>query len=90
MLARQREVDDSVEVPTNRLKLVGDDIIGTGKEAPARRRRLGFIGSAWVRMREQMRQQPERYARLADRLILLGLAIVLMVSAYIFMFADAG
>jgi uncharacterized protein YjeT (DUF2065 family) len=89
MLARQREVDDSAEVPTNRLKLVGDVIIGTGKEAP-RRRRLGFVGSAWVRMREQMRQQPERYTRLADRLILLGIAIVLMVSVYIFMFADAG
>lgn len=83
MLAKQREDDDTAEVPTERLKLVGERLLEPAKQARERGRRLAFFGNALDRMREQRRQQPERYARLADRLILLGIAIVLAVSAYI-------
>jgi hypothetical protein len=84
MLARQLEPDDNPEVPRGRLKLVGERSVGTGEEDPARGRRFAFWGYAMGWIREQVRQRPERYARLPDRLILLGIIIVLVVSAYVF------
>ena len=92
MLARQPETrpetDDGTEVPTNRLKVVSERLLLSEGEPP-RRRRLGFISNAIGRFREEARLQPERYARLVDRLILLGIAVVVLVSAYI-LIADPG
>lgn len=88
MLAKQLELDDSTEVPASHLKLVGERRLGTEEHPPERRRRLGFIGYVWDRVREQVREQPERYARLTDRLIVLGIVVVLAVSAYILVIAD--
>jgi hypothetical protein len=88
MLAKQLELDDSTEVPANRLKLVGERPLGAEEHPPERRGRLRFIGNVWDRVREQVRQQPERYAHLADRLIVLLIAVVLAVSAYILILAD--
>ncbi len=88
MLARQperdAEPDISPDVPANRVKLVGELLAGPGMETPVRRRRrLPFIGDAISRLREEARLQPERYAQLVDRLILLGITVVVLVSAYI-------
>jgi hypothetical protein len=89
MLARQTDTDDGPEAPTNRLKVVGEPPRGTTHGKQVRRRRPAFIGNALARLREQIGLQPERYARLADRLILLGIAVVVAVSAYI-LIADPG
>jgi hypothetical protein len=89
MLARQQEPDYSAETPTNHLKVVGEQLRGTVKTTRVRRRRLAFIGNALARLREEIRMEPERYAQVMDRLILLGIAVVLAVSAYIFI-ADPG
>jgi hypothetical protein len=93
MLARQPEtrpeIDEGTEVPTNRLKVVSERLLLSEGEPRQRRRRLGFISNAISRFREEARLQPERYARLVDRLIVLGIAVVVLVSAYIFI-ADPG
>ena len=84
MLARQLEPDDNAEVLRGRLKLVGERSVGTGEEDPARGGRFAFFGNAMGWIHEQVRQRPERYAHLPDRLILLGIIIVLVVSVYVF------
>jgi len=83
MLARQLEMNDNAEVPPGRLKVVGARPVGTGEEEPGRAGRFGFLGNAMGWLREQVGQQPERYTHLSDRLILLGVIIVLLVSAYV-------
>jgi hypothetical protein len=89
MLARQPESDDATAVPTNRLKVVGERLLEPGREPQQRRRRLAFITNAITRFREETRLEPERYAQLVDRLILLGIAVVVAVAAYI-LIADPG
>jgi hypothetical protein len=93
MLARQPEgrpaADDRTEVPTYRLKVVGDPPLGPERGLTLRHRRLAFVSNAISRLREEARQQPERYAQLVDRLILLGIAVVVLVSTYI-LIADPG
>jgi hypothetical protein len=91
MLARQpeerSESDDSTEVPINRLKVVGERPVLPDREFL--HGRLAFISDAISRFREETRLHPGRYRQLADRLILLGVAVVLLVSAYI-LIADPG
>ncbi len=91
MLARQleerSECDDTTEVRINRLKVVGERFLLPEREFL--HGRLAFISDAIGRFREEARRQPGRYRQLADRLILLGIAIVVLVSAYI-LIADPG
>ena len=91
MLARQpeerSESDDSTEVPINRLKVVGERPLLPDREFL--HGRLAFIRDTLSRFREEARLHPGRYRQLADRLILLGIAVVLLVSAYI-LIADPG
>jgi len=93
MLARQPErrpaSDDSSEVPANRLKVVSERFPLPEEEPLQRRRRLAFISNALSRFREEARLQRARYPHLLDGLILLGIAVVLLVSAYLFI-ADPG
>jgi hypothetical protein len=93
MLARQPErrpeIDDSAEVPANRLKVVSERLHLSETEPLQRRRRLAFISNAISRCREEARLQPERYRQLVDCLILLGIAVVALVTAYI-LIADPG
>lgn len=84
MLARQPETDDNAEVPTGRLKLVAERLVEGAAEEPGRSGRLATFGNTMGWIREQMRQRPERYAHLTDRLILLGIIIVFVVSVYVF------
>ena len=84
MLARQLETDRNAEVPPDRLKLVGERPIPTREEEPRGAGRFAFFGNAMGWLREQARQQPERYAHLSDRLLVLGIIIVVVVSAYVF------
>jgi len=84
MLARQTETDDTAEVPTGRLKLVGERLLEAAGEESGRGGRFAFFGNAVGWIRGQARQRPERYAHLTDRLILLGLIIVVVVSLYVF------
>ena len=89
MLARQPDAEDGFEEPTNRLTVVGDRLPAALRERPNRQRprrarRFRFLGDFLARLREQARLQPEQAARLRDRLILLGIAIVVAVSVYIF------
>ena len=87
MLARQTErrpeTDDSSELPGSRLRVVDEGLFGPERERPLPRRRLASVSNVINRFREEARLQPERYAQLVDRLILLGIAVVLVVSAYI-------
>jgi len=84
MLARQLETDRNPEEPPDRLKLVGERPIATGKEETRGVRRFAFLGNATGWLREQVRQQPERYAQLSDRILVLGIIIVVVVSVYVF------
>jgi hypothetical protein len=88
MLARQPETNDTSEVPANHLKLVEDRL--PQPEVRQGRRRLPFISNALERLREEIRSQPERVAWLTDRLIILGITVVIAVSAYILLVADPG
>ena len=88
MLARQAErrpeTDESSELLASRLRVVDEGLFGPERERPLRRRRpLAFISNAINSFFEEARLQPERYARLVDRLILLGIAVVIVVSAYV-------
>jgi len=89
MLARQAErrpeTDESSELLASRLRVVDEGLFGPERERPLRRRRrpLAFISNAINSFFEEARLQPERYARLVDRLILLGIAVVVVVSAYV-------
>jgi hypothetical protein len=91
MLARQpedrSESDGSTEVPINRLKVVGERPVLPDRELL--HGRLVFISDALSRFREEARRNPRRYRQLADRLILLGIGVVLLVAAYI-LIADPG
>ena len=84
MLARQLETDDGTEVLSGRLQLVGERAIGSGQAEHRRTGRFAFLGNATGWLRAQIRQRPERYAHLTDRLIILGIIIVLVVSVYVF------
>ena len=83
MLARQPYAEDNAEVPPNRLKVVGERTVPTTIAVPARRRRLPLVGNFIAWMREGIREQPERASRLLDRLILVLVIIVLLVSLYV-------
>ena len=84
MLARRLETNDTDEAPPGRLKVVGERPIGMADEESGRGGRFAFFGNAMDWLREQVRQRPERYAHLSDRLILLGIIIVFVVSLYVF------
>ena len=83
MLARQQNTEDNAEVPPSRLKVVGERTLLAAGDAPVRRRRLPFVGNLIGWFREGMREQPERAARLLDRLILVLVIVVVIVSAYV-------
>jgi hypothetical protein len=82
MLARQLETDDITEAPQSRLMLVGERQTATVQEESGRARRLAFFGGAIVRISERVRQRPD----LSDRLLVLGIIIVVVVSVYVLVF----
>ena len=84
MLARQQNTEDNAEVSPSRLKVVGERTFPAVDDAPAPpRRRLPFVGNLIGLFRKGMREEPERVARLLDRLIIVLVIIVLIVSAYV-------
>ncbi len=83
MLARQPDEETNGEVPPSRLKVVGERTVPAANEAPMRRRRLPLVGNIIGSIREAIRAQPERASRFFDRLILVLVIIVLLVSAYV-------
>jgi hypothetical protein len=83
MLARQQDVDDSVEVPPLRLRVVGEPSRPAANDAPVRQRRLPFVGHLIGSLRAAIGEDPERTAWLVDRLILTLVILVLMVSLYV-------
>lgn len=81
MLARQPESDDKGATSPSRLKVVGDRALGT--EVTGRHQRFAFFRNGVDRFRTFVREQPERYKRMLDRLIVLGVVVVLVVAMYI-------
>ena len=84
MLARSRPIEDSLEMPASHLKVVSERL-------PEARPPLVLLpppsrtvfGRALARWREAVQEEPERYRKILDRAILLGIVAVLVVAAYI-------
>jgi len=81
MLARQPESDDKGAPSPSRLKVVGDRALGT--EVSGGQRRFAFFRNGIDRFRTFTREQPERYKRMLDRLIVVAVVVVLVVAMYI-------
>ena len=92
MLAtRLREIEDSPEVRASHLKVVSERLPEAARTPlvltpqPAKT----IFGRALARWREAVQEEPERYRKMLDRGILVGILVVLVVAAYILLLDPA-
>ena len=86
MLAtRLREIEDSPEVRASHLKVVSERLPEATRTPlvltppPAKT----IFGRALARWREAVQEEPERYRKILDRAIVVGIVVVLAVAAYV-------
>ncbi len=85
-LARVQQPDESIPAFPSRLKLVSQPVPETVRPvvSPTPERPTGFaiVQRTLARVRDAVEQQPDRYRKLGDRLLVFSILVVLAVAAY--------